>query len=206
MALASIDISDLTKGLKKDLGRFERDCIPAAERAALLRAANSARSRWVKGVAKQTRIKQKLIRTRSANRRLGRDGRMITMNGAPMPVVVMGPKGKVPNQTKKGVRIAGRHYPDGFVASARFGKRVDGKSIFRREGKGRGPLDEMREDIQEAVQRVGPVAVRRAIQQRYPKEFEWALERELKKRTRFRQSAMRSRVQTGGQFAAGVIG
>lgn len=184
-----IDISEITKDLAKDLKKFERDCIPKAQEAALLRVGRSAIGRWVKAVGNRMNIKHKLIRARSSNRPLGKRpflSRMLTINGAPMPVSIMGPKGRVPKQTKKGVRIAGRHYPRGFVARARFGRREGGQSIFERDGEARGPISEARISIDDAVKASGPTAVRRAVNQRYPKEFEHALDRCLKSKTRAR--------------------
>lgn len=176
-----IDVDLDTKALTKHLSYFERECIPKAESAALLRASRSALSRWVKGVAKQRTVKQALIKRRTSNRKI-KTGRVLTMNGAPMPVSIMGPKGRMPKQTRNGVRVAGRHYPKGFIARNKLGKRPSGQTIFTRDGQPRVPISEERIELNGAVKSVGPKAVRRAIEQRYPKEFKHALDRCLKRR------------------------
>lgn len=185
MTIARIDISSLTKDLAKDLKKFERSCIPEAESAAILRVSRSALGKWVKAAAGRVRIKQGLLRRRSGNRKI-KGGRMLTMNGAPVPLVIMGPKGRVPKQTKKGVRVAGRHHPQGFVATSRLGKRPEGKTIFERDGKPAHPISEVRVQVQDAVVSTGGRAVRQAVAERYPKEFDHALSRCLKRKTRFK--------------------
>jgi hypothetical protein len=172
----TIDTKDLTKQLAKDVDKFHRKFLPLAEKRTLLRVSRSAISRWSSQAAKQARVKVGLMKKRSSNKPHRSGGRVISINAATMPLVILGPKGRLPKQTRNGIRVAGRHVPKGFIATARLGKRPQRKAIFERDGKPRAPISEQRVKIHPAVASTINVP-RLVLDERFDKEMTHQLNR-----------------------------
>ena len=175
----SVDIDQITKDLVKDLNRFERELIPKVNRRVILRVSRTATSRWLRAAAKRARVKTALLNKRMFNKPYKGDGRIVGISTAPIPAAIAGPKGKLPRPTRNGIRIAGRTYKKGFIATAKLGRRPEQKALFQREGSARGPIDEIRLPVEGAITSTAPVEVPKTVMERWPIEMKSQLDREV---------------------------
>lgn len=186
--MAAIATPDISRDIQREMRKFP-EIAEEAHKFAILRTSRTVFSRCAREIAKRGRVKTGIIRKRGSNSplRKNKHGRILRFGMDPIPLAITGPKGKPPTQRSNGVRSSGRHYPQGFVAKARFGKRPAGKGVFRREGGARGPLDEIKIPIQsETVAAVNETA-RRVMDGEFEKHMKNQLERLIARRLRKRQ-------------------
>lgn len=173
-----VDSTDIERVLLDLYGSIAEEALPRATARTLLRVSRTALSRWTRAAAKLSGVKTKLIRGRSSNRPKGPFKRILTVNTATIPVAIMGPKESPPRQTRNGIRVAGRHYPKGFIAKAKRGRLK--LTAYQRKGRARIPTQELRIAVEPHV-RAGMSAVQHTVSERWPKEFAHEADREIMK-------------------------
>jgi hypothetical protein len=127
-----------TEGLERIASSFR--ATPAqldkALDAALRKMANWLRAQSIKGLSKELRVQQKILRGRLKTFRLARrgaeQGMKVWYGLDPISYARLG----TPRQTGAGVRVAGHFVEGAFVARQKNGA----LAVFKRKGRGRMPL------------------------------------------------------------------
>lgn len=166
--------AQIAKEISRDLDKLRRDVLPTAQRRATNRAANTTRGRAVKGIAKRFRIKQKIIRART---RVFTSKRNVVFRSylEGVPVEILGPKGRLPKQTRRGIRVARRHYPHAFRAKVEAGSKLK-ESIFQRRGARRLPIDKVKVNLQPESRRIIDRVADRVLRRDYTRELNRQIE------------------------------
>lgn len=173
------------------LGSINQKQMPRAVVSALNKTAPLARTRTIKGTAKQTKIQQKLIRQRvfvrrATTRTMTASIRAYTRG---VGVIHMKPrdtgKGGWKNRRGSGVKAAGgRQYRNAFVAKTPGGK----KQVFERTGRVTGNaarrnyhhITVVREPIRQAVENIAPRVAKRVMQSRFHGLLAHEIDRRIK--------------------------
>jgi len=139
--------------------------VPRAEASALTKAARLTRTRVVRGVAKQLKLKQKTIRERTFTRRATARKLTATVRHYVRPVSAISqftPAARARlrvgfGTNRSGVKVRGHPtFKSAFIARGNDNKvknsRATGKKqVFRRKGRGRLPLEKIEFDIHDAT-------------------------------------------------------
>ena len=173
----TISVKHDIREVEKTLSRAQRKAVPDASRMALNRVAASVRSAAVKAIAAETGIKQKDVRAATTLRKAGR-GRVlraeIDARGRPLNLIRFGAR-----QLKKSV--SAKPWRRRRVYKRRVWVGNQGRTVFIREpgGKIRGMYGPSiaREMIRDQVGK----AIHARFAERWPIEFERALNLQLRK-------------------------
>ncbi len=156
----SIDsqIQRLTKGFR-DVSKRQ---IPAAHSSAVNKTVSKVKTRTVRGVSRETKVPAKFIRKRfvvsRSKPRLPRSKLTAYQQGVSVASFARNPA------VGKKVRAGGKFYPDAFYNSAPQG----GVLAYRRKGGARYPIDVLKVDIEEPINRIMPKVSQRVFKNEYP--------------------------------------
>lgn len=173
--------------LDRDLARLGRKLrrvsnveLPRANARALNDSGARTRTRSVRGISRETKLKSKTIRKRYFMRRATSKKQRVRLSVYTRPVSAVSQftpsrlasiaDGK--GTSRKGVRVAGRTERSAFIATGPNRSR----QVFRRTTNKRLPLEAIKYNIQEPATRITKRVVRRVMRTQYPK----ILQRELK--------------------------
>ena len=179
----------VTADIREVRGMFRgirKRALPLAVPRALNRATQQARTATVKDVAREMGIKQKIVKERVRFQKRDKATRQ-RWTAVTFVVITDIPARKLgtPRQTKKGGK-AGKHlYPGSFVARGRYEgafKSTGGLAIFRRRGKKRLPIAEVKVPVERIVVKHTP----RNLETVGRPVFKRRLEHELKRQFQLR--------------------
>lgn len=185
---ASVRVDD--RRMRRDLKRVKGPISRKVMRQALNRAGTRSRTAAVRETAKDTGIKQKVIRERMKLRRASRRRLRAVLTALTLGVRAID-AGKA-RQNAAGVRVAGRSFPGAFITTVPSGK----QGVFRRkpsaasstgrDSKGRPkknrlPIEHVRIPIRTEATRAALKAVNTVGAREWVKEAERLLARELRK-------------------------
>lgn len=145
--------------------------VPRAEASALNRSASLARTRTIRGIAAETRLKIKTIRPRVYVRRARSNKLVAKVRVYPQLIsaysqLTNAQRSRVPDgrgTNRRGVRAGGRQYDSAFIATGRHNKR----QVFQRRHSTRLPLKKAGVAIQDEAVRISLLVSRRVLKQEY---------------------------------------
>lgn len=177
------DLSAQIKVLEKKLKKISTVEIPRASSAALNKGMQRAKSRAVKGVAKQSSLPQKPIRKKVFIKKSTAKTLKTKLSFYKTDinaVSLLGPaqiNKAIPRGTNsRGVRVAGRQFNHAFVNRVR-----NGPQVLRRTSEYRYPLEVIKISIKKQVDDVVPKTVKRIAKSELPKLHRHELTQRLKK-------------------------
>lgn len=175
------DIDKVTRELQRDLTTIQREVLPKALAATYPKVAAKIRTQGVREVSKAAKVKAKLVRPRFKGYfRKEQGGYKVRVFGTPVPAIILGPPGKAPRQTRKGVRVGSHTFPDAFVSTMKSGH----VGVFARKTNKRLPINEQRVELWPHVKATMPGVVARVFPAEFPKELESQVYRFSKQKVR----------------------
>ncbi|MEY8247309.1 MAG: phage tail protein [Bermanella sp.] len=161
--------------IERRLKKYVNKDIPAATRTATNKAMSLAKTRLIRGVAKEAKVRPGAVRKRVKMIRASAKGPakfVISRRG--VSIIDLGAR-----QNKRGVRAAGRQFDRAFIGTVQGGGRGY-KQVLYRQGAARLPLWLPRIPIKMAVTRITPKVVARV----FNGHFERLYQHEIKRRSR----------------------
>ncbi|WP_263079492.1 phage tail protein [Endozoicomonas sp. Mp262] len=176
--MATID--QQIKALNRSLAKKDK-VVKGAVRWSLNRAATMAKTRIIRGVARQHKLQNKVVKKRVYIGKAAADKMVakITGYGQPVPAISLG---NVRVMKKTGQVRAGKHsFPSAFYASGEkgYGKYIKGQGyqqtklkkyqVLQRTTDKRYPLEVVKIEINDTVQSITPRVCQRIMQNEYPR-------------------------------------
>ena len=169
------------KGLEQaveNLSRISRTAVPGAAAMAINRVASSAISQSVAQVARETKVRRKLVKERSRLKRatVRNPNAKIIVNRGDLPVIKLGIRmlGRRPNSILK----AGQHrYQRAFIQRLKNGR---WHVMQRVAGKNRYPIDVVKIPMAVPLTTAFKQNIERIRRERLPKELGYALQHQLR--------------------------
>jgi len=154
------------------LSSYKAKDVKAAAASALSKTAAKAKTRTIRGVAKEAKLPVKVIRKKVYLKRAKANQLRARLKAYRNPVSLMSLN---PKQTKRGRKNGGVRAGKHFVKGAFI---VNGKQVFKRKGSARLPIEVQRVRIQKLVDRITLKVTMRVMK----KDFKKLLLHELKYR------------------------
>lgn len=169
------------KGLEQaveNLSRISRTAVPGAAAMAINRVASSAISQSASQVARETKVRRKLVKERSRLKRatVRNPNARIIVNRGDLPVIKLGIRmlGRRPNSILK----AGQHrYQRAFIQRLKNGR---WHVMQRVAGKNRYPIDVVKIPMAVPLTTAFKQNIERIRRERLPKELGYALQHQLR--------------------------
>ena len=169
------------KGLEQaveNLSRISKTAVPGAAAMAINRVASSAISQSASQVARETKVRRKLVKERSRLKRatVRNPNAKIIVNRGDLPVIKLGIRmlGRRPNSILK----AGQHrYQRAFIQRLKNGR---WHVMQRVAGKNRYPIDVVKIPMAVPLTTAFKQNIERIRRERLPKELGYALQHQLR--------------------------
>ena len=169
------------KGLEQaveNLSRISKTAVPGAAAMAINRVASSAISQSASQVARETKVRRKLVKERSRLKRatVRNPNARIIVNRGDLPVIKLGIRmlGRRPNSILK----AGQHrYQRAFIQRLKNGR---WHVMQRVAGKNRYPIDVVKIPMAVPLTTAFKQNIERIRRERLPKELGYALQHQLR--------------------------
>lgn len=158
------------KRIEKRLKKYATKDVPAAQRSAINKTLAKAKTRVVKGVAQDKKIRPSSIRKRVYIQRANvKKGAKFTFYRRAVSAIALGAR-----QNKRGVKAGSRFYDRAFIQKVGPKGR---EQVLRRKGKARYPLEAPKVVIRESVNTITPKAVRRVFKSDWQRLYQHELKR-----------------------------
>lgn len=154
-----------TEQVLRLLSQLEDRIVPRVAVRATNFAARRARTDLGRALAKDVDVAVRAVSKRTKLRRASRT-RPRAVISIPVSPIPAGKAGAL-RQTRRGARVRGHHWPDGWVATIN-----KGRTAFEREGGARGPVDALNIPIEAAIDRLAPGIVETEGRRAFAAEFE----------------------------------
>ncbi len=155
------DLDHQIKQLSRKLGEIAFKDVQQAMATSLNKTATHVKGRTVRGVSKETGIKQKILRKRvfisRANKQKQRAKITTYSQGVPI-IVLLSPGQRKPNRRRKGLRLGKRFYKSAFINNVRGNPQA-----LKRVGESRYPIEVLRIDIEKIADRIQKKVATRAM-------------------------------------------
>lgn len=178
--VVSLSVKSDTKQVGKMFKNLQTSDTPKAARLALNRAAKQMHTATVREVAKEIKAPVKAVKSKvrhqkrdKAKGRKLRAGMYVVFSDLPAR------KFGTAKENKRGVRVRGRQFDDAFLGRFQHNKV---EAVFRRKGKKRLPIVEVKVPIRQAVERAAKNKLLTVGRPVFRKRYEYELRRILKKR------------------------
>jgi hypothetical protein len=161
----------ILKLVEKRLKKYALKDVPAAQRTAINKTLAKVKTRVVRGVAKESKIRPSAIKKRAViSRATPKKSASIGFYRRSVSAIALGAR-----QTRRGVRAGSRFYDRAFIQKVGSKGR---QHVLRRKGRARYPLEAPKVIIREPVNTITPKVVRRVMKS----DFQRLYQHELKRR------------------------
>lgn len=174
-----ISVSFTTRNIERLLKDIDNKVVPRALPTAINKTLLKGRTKAVRDVSQDAKVKAKTIRGRTSIKKARRNKPKATFYIGILPIRASD-LGK-PRQLKTTARVGKHDFPDGFVATMPSGH----VSIFKRKGQGRLPIKEQTVKL-DGADKIAKRAFRHVMRTDFPRIFHHEVKRQLSRSRGFR--------------------